>query len=46
MYRSPAIEAYVDYGMDPYHYGEAQYDSLNGRISARKPVAGTIRLRW
>lgn len=42
MYRSPAIEAYVDYGMDPYHYGQAQYDSLNGRISARKPVPGTI----
>lgn len=42
MYRSPAIEAYVDYGMDPYHYGEAQYDSLNSRISARKPVAGSI----
>lgn len=42
MYRSPAIEAYVDYGMDPYHFGENQYDSLNGRISARKPVAGAI----
>lgn len=42
MYRSPAIEAYVDYGMDPYHFGEKQYDSLNGRISARKPVAGSI----
>jgi mono/diheme cytochrome c family protein len=42
MYRSPAIEAYVDYGMDPYHYGEEQYDSLNSRMSARKPVPGTI----
>ena len=42
MYRSPAIEAYVDYGMDPYHFGEAQYDSLNTRISARKPVPGSI----
>jgi mono/diheme cytochrome c family protein len=42
MYRSPAIEAYVDYGMDPYHFGYAQYDSLNGRLSARKPVPGTI----
>ncbi len=42
MYRSPALEAYVDYGMDPYHFGYAQYDSLNGRLSARKPVAGTI----
>ncbi len=42
MYRSPAVEAYVDYGMDPFHFGQAQYDSLNGRISARKPVAGSI----
>lgn len=42
MYRSPAIEAYVDYGMDPYHFGQAQYDSLNSRISARPPVQGTI----
>lgn len=42
MYRGPAIEAYVDYGMDPYHFGYAQYDSLNGRLSARKPVPGTI----
>lgn len=42
MYRSPAIEAYVDYGMDPYHFGEAQYDSLNSRLSARKPAPGTI----
>lgn len=42
MYRSPAIEAYVDYGMDPYHFGYVQYDSLNGRISARKPVPGSI----
>lgn len=42
MYRSPAIEAYVDYGMDTYHFGQAQYDSLNGRLSARKPVPGTI----
>ncbi|WP_306641748.1 c-type cytochrome [Sanyastnella coralliicola] len=42
MYRSPAVEAYVDYGMDPYHFGEAQYDSLNHRLSARKPAAGSI----
>lgn len=42
MYRSPAIEAYVDYGMDPYHYGEEQYDSLNSRMSARTPAPGTI----
>jgi len=42
MYRSPAIEAYVDYGMDPYHFGQSQFDSLNSRVSARKPVDGTI----
>lgn len=42
MYRSPAIEAYVDYGMDPYHFGDSQYDSLNSRMSARKPVDGSI----
>lgn len=42
MYRSPAIEAYVDYGMDPYHFGESQVDSLNSRMSARKPAQGSI----
>ena len=22
MYRSPAVEAYVDYGQDPYYFGD------------------------
>lgn len=42
MYRSPAIEAYVDYGMDPYHFGDSLALAQNGTISARQPVAGTI----
>ena len=35
MYRSPAIEAYVDYPME-------RDDSRNKKMSARKPVKGTI----
>lgn len=42
MYRSPAVEAYVDYGMDPYHYGEELAAEQRNTPSARKPVAGTI----
>lgn len=42
MYRSPAIEAYVDYGMDPYLVGEEKAASQRSTQSARKPVAGTI----
>jgi mono/diheme cytochrome c family protein len=42
MYRSPAIEAYVDYGMDPYLVGEEKAAQQRSTQSARKPVAGTI----
>jgi mono/diheme cytochrome c family protein len=42
MYRSPAIEAYVDYGQDPYHYSEALAREQRNRPSARKPAEGTI----
>jgi mono/diheme cytochrome c family protein len=42
MYRSPAIEAYVDYGMDPWLIGEDAAEAQRNVLSARKPVAGTI----
>ena len=42
MYRSPAVEAYVDYGMDPYYVTEEVALSQRNTQSARKPVAGTI----
>ena len=42
MYRSPAIEAYVDYGQDPYQVGEEVASAQRQVQSARKPVAGTI----
>lgn len=42
MYRSPAVEAYVDYGQDPYHFSEEKAREQRERPSARKPVAGTI----
>jgi mono/diheme cytochrome c family protein len=42
MYRSPAIEAYVDYGQDPYHRSEELAREQRNRPSARKPVEGTI----
>lgn len=42
MYRSPAIEAYVDYGQDPYHLSEELAREQRNRPSARKPAAGTI----
>lgn len=53
MYRSPAVEAYVDYGQDPYvaEMPDGNYDSdyadslvLKQRMTqqARKPVQGTI----
>lgn len=38
MYRSQAIEAYVDYGM----VKDNEIDSLKLKISARKPAVGTI----
>ncbi len=42
MYRSPAIEAYVDYGEDPYYVTEEVAVSQRNQQSARKPVAWTI----
>lgn len=42
MYRSPAVEAYVDYGQDPYHFSDSLAVSQRERQSARMPVAGTI----
>jgi mono/diheme cytochrome c family protein len=42
MYRGPAIEAYVDYGQDPYHYGEEHAAEQRLRPSARVPAQGTI----
>ncbi len=42
MYRSPAVEAYVDYGQDPYQVGEDVATAQRLVQSARKPVAGTI----
>lgn len=42
MYRGPAIEAYVDYGQDPYYFGDSLAEAQRGTPSARLPVAGTI----
>ncbi|PCJ81741.1 MAG: cytochrome C [Bacteroidetes bacterium] len=45
MYRSPAIEAYVDYGEDPYYVTEEVAAAQRMTQSARKPVAGTIAFK-
>lgn len=42
MYRSPAVEAYVDYGQDPYYFTEEVAREQRQRQSARKPVEGTV----
>lgn len=42
MYRSPAVEAYVDYGMDPFHFGDSTVLIQRNTPSARMPVPGTI----
>jgi len=42
MYRSPAIEAYVDYGQGPYAVGEEVARAQRNTPSSRKPVPGTI----
>ena len=39
MYRSPAIEAYVDYGQDPYQVGEETAEGQ--RMSAVSAEAGS-----
>lgn len=42
MYRSPAVEAYVDYGQDPYYVDKDKVLSQRNTMSARLPVKGTI----
>ena len=42
MYRSQAIEAYIDYGMVGDDERSDYADSLKNTMSARKPVEGTI----
>ena len=45
MYRSPAVEAYVDYGQDPFEVGEEVARAQRNTPSSRKPVPGTIPFR-
>ena len=45
MYRSPAVEAYVDYGQEAYVVGEDVARAQRQTPSSRKPVAGTIPFR-
>jgi mono/diheme cytochrome c family protein len=42
MYRGPAVEAYVDYGQDPYYVDDTIVLKQRNTQSARLPVAGTI----
>lgn len=46
MYRSPAIEAYVDYGLDPSQadidWDDAKLDSMRLIQRAMRPVSGTM----
>lgn len=42
MYRSPAVEAYVDYGQDPYHFSEEKAQEQRNTPSAKLPPQGTI----
>jgi mono/diheme cytochrome c family protein len=46
MYRSPAIETYVDYGLDPAQgdidWDDAKLDSMRMIQRARRPVEGTM----
>ena len=42
MYRSPAIEAYVDYGQDPYYFDDETVIAERNTQSARLAPAGTI----
>lgn len=42
MYRSPAVEAYVDYGQDPYHFSEEKAQQQRNTQSAKLPPVGTI----
>ena len=45
MYRSPAIEAYVDYGQEPYIVGEDVVRAQRYTPSSRKPAPGSIPFR-
>ena len=42
MYRSPSVEAYVDYGQDPYYFDDEMVKEQRNTLSARKAPAGTI----
>ena len=42
MYRSPAVEAYVDYGEDPYYVTEEFASTQRNTMSARLPADGSI----
>jgi mono/diheme cytochrome c family protein len=42
MYRSPAVEAYVDYGQDPYYFGDSLAEAQRNTPSWRIPPTGTI----
>ena len=42
MYRSPAVEAYVNYGQDPYYFKDSLVLAQRNTQSARLPVTGTI----
>lgn len=42
MYRSPAIEAYVDYGQDPYYFKDSLVLAQRATQSARLPAEGSI----
>lgn len=42
MYRGPALEAYVDYGQDPYYFGDSTAEAQRATPSSRLPAAGTI----
>ena len=45
MYRSPAVEAYVDYGEDPYYVTEEYAAEQRNTMSARVPAPGTIAFK-
>jgi mono/diheme cytochrome c family protein len=42
MYRSPSVEAYVDYGQDPYYFDEQTVKAQRNTQSARLSPEGTI----
>lgn len=42
MYRSPSVEAYVDYGQDPYYFDDSLVQAQRNTQSARLSPEGTI----